>query len=807
MKIPLLEFLTGAAGTGKTTLLKKRVKDFKERTRSYATLMATTGIAAINLSGANGETVTTVNSGLKYFDTNSLKDNFASKRLHGSLKKVSKQSKNIAIEEISMMDCEQLDIICDALAEVNELQEVHNRGGLGLVVCGDFCQLPPVKGEFCFNGRWWKEFKVTKLTKIWRQSDEEFLKMLNAARCGDGVLTSKLAYEIPGISLAPIIDSHFDGTTIVPLNKYVDSLNKIRLDELIKEGKRVWEFSSFRWGRQLSEWSNIPEKRIVCKDAYVMILANDAPNFSYANGSCGHVLEADIDSGTVYVKLASGSMGEVKVRKVTRRCMQKETPDGCIAVQDWMSKGEWKEKQKGTEEHESDEFFSEETLDIMYRTYISQLTSEHKAKVGPCQPYFDFDEAKWVIGEITYTPIRLAYATTVHKCVSIDSLVMTMEGLKYAEDVRIGESIWDGSQYTEIADKAYKESILTEILTETGLEIKISPEHPILTDKGFVFAKNIQACDKVKLTDLGALPSRGRILKSEVDKENNLYWLLGALVGDGSYTDFKEGNIHFSNSSEFLQNKMKEIVESRGYHYGIRSDKRGGFWTSKPFRLELEKLGLDYVTARSKTIPNAALKNTETLRFFLQGLMDTDGSVRNNLNGYVITVIGRQLSKQVQLAFMSLGIPARRKFYTTDYSDYYQININGEGIKKFKDLVNFTRPDKVQKSEKCCVNRLITKYDGWDIVTKKSETQNVYPVVNFSTNTEKFAVGGIVTHNSQGLSLDKVQIDYSNAFFGEPSMSYVALSRCRTPEGLTIVGSKKLIEDRTNISSEISDWL
>ena len=62
-------------------------------------------------------------------------------------------------------------------------------------------------------------------------------------------------------------------------------------------------------------------------------------------------------------------------------------------------------------------------------------------------------------------------------------------------------------------------------------------------------------------------------------------------------------------------------------------------------------------------------------------------------------------------------------------------------------------------------------------------------------------------HKSQGLSLDRVQIDYSHPFFGEPSMSYVALSRCRTPQGLTIVGSRKLIEDRTNISSEILDWL
>ena len=411
MKPPLLEFITGPAGSGKTTTIRNRVEEFKENAKgekNYATLTATTGIAAINM----GPGVTTINGELGYFDTSSLQDNFACKKLHSALKKVSKKGKHLEIDEISMMDAVQLDLIHDALVEVNELQEVHNRGGLGLIISGDFCQLPPVKGEFAFNARCWKNFKITKLYKIYRQSDPIFLTMLNAARCGDGKFASSLIAEIPEITLTSMVDSHFEGTTIVPLNKYVDSLNKIRLDELIRQGKTVFEFKSYRWGRQLSEWKGIPEVRTVSEDSYIMILANDPGEFTYANGSCGYVEDADIDTGSVYINLISGN--QVKVRKVTRRCTQKELPLGCEDAGKWLGKGEWLKIQ----DNNVDSYLNEspkDWQDLQYKCYLQNLTRENKLQNGPSQPYFDFLEEKWVVGEIAYTPIRLAYASTVHK--------------------------------------------------------------------------------------------------------------------------------------------------------------------------------------------------------------------------------------------------------------------------------------------------------------------------------------------------------------------------------------------------------
>jgi AAA domain/Helicase len=420
MPIPTFEGITGAAGTGKTSLIRQRIADFKAKgVKNYGVLTATTGIAAINLSGASGDTVTTINSELGYFDTNSLKDNYASRRLHAAIKRTSRKGKNIIIDEVSMMDAEQLDIIYNALYEVNELAEVSNRGGLGLILVFDFCQLPPVNAEFAFNAQCWNKIKITKLEKVWRQNDKVYLDMLNSARCGDGLKTANLLCSMESVTLTPSLDSHFDGTTIVPVNKLVDSINKIRLDELIIKGAKSWEFKSFRWGRQLGEWKNIPEGRTVAKGAYIMILANDAPEFTYANGSCGYIENCDISTGTCYVTLANdaneasskanGQKKEVKVRKVTRCNYTKETPEGCsIPDVKVLSKEEYLKQFEGGLE---DRILSEDT---QYRLYLKRMTEQFRA-MNPTSPYYSFNEEKWVIGEVTYTPVRLGYASTVHR--------------------------------------------------------------------------------------------------------------------------------------------------------------------------------------------------------------------------------------------------------------------------------------------------------------------------------------------------------------------------------------------------------
>lgn len=399
------QFITGQAGTGKTTWIKNQIAEARQKgIRNYATLTATTGIAAINLSG-DKDTVTTINSELGYFDLESLKDAYASRSLHSKLKTVARKGRKLVCDEASMFEKQQLELIHSAMQDVNQLEEVQQKGGLDLILVGDFLQLPPVKGEFCFNADCWKEFEILKLTKIWRQDNPQFIEMLNAARSGDGDKTAEGLYSIPGITIQNSIRTNFDGTTIVAKNDQVDKINYVRLMELLQDEKtnRKFILKAFRWGKQRGEWKQIPEERIVCKNAYVMILSNDYPEFTYANGSCGYIVDGAEQQQSLQIKLKSNGC-VVTIRKVVRKYFTRDVPEGCSEPQDDVSKKAFAEKWGEG---------SKCVVDTMYRSFLVQKTNEHRK--DPCKPYFDFTEKKWVIGEISYTPVRLAYASTVHK--------------------------------------------------------------------------------------------------------------------------------------------------------------------------------------------------------------------------------------------------------------------------------------------------------------------------------------------------------------------------------------------------------
>ena len=84
--------------------------------------------------------------------------------------------------------------------------------------------------------------------------------------------------------------------------------------------------------------------------------------------------------------------------------------------------------------------------------------------------------------------------------------------------------------------------------------------------------------------------------------------------------------------------------------------------------------------------------------------------------------------------------------------------------------------------------------------------------------SRKWAVGGIkyypvrlgyacTVHKTQGLTLDKIQVDCRNHFFSEPSMAYVGMSRVRSPQGLRIVGTPELLAGRIKTSPEVQEWI
>lgn len=372
-------FVTGAAGTGKTYQLRQRI----EADPAAGILCATTGVAAVNLG------TTTLNSVLKFFDTESLRDNFVTGRLQRRLIEIGKQYRALMIDEISMMDGDQLDIITEAASDANA--RLGKTQQLEIILTGDFCQLPPVKGKWAFQSHHWDKYaaNMQKLTKIWRQDDQPFIDALNLARSGKGAEAAAALRGLAKWSVAQ--ENNFQGTTIFSKNDDVDKFNRMRYMQL--QGKEL-RFKSIRWGKQRSEWKNIPDAFQLKIGAYVMILTNAQRRgpgvLEYANGDQGYI--TDMGASGVWVRL--DRTGEVHlIPFITRKVTSKESPNDGILTRDKMEPG-----------------------DPGYAD----------------APYLDDDGtgARWVYGGITYLPVRLAYAATVHKTqgLTLDNVQIDIRG-------------------------------------------------------------------------------------------------------------------------------------------------------------------------------------------------------------------------------------------------------------------------------------------------------------------------------------------------------------------------------------------
>jgi ATP-dependent DNA helicase PIF1 len=178
-------FLTGSAGVGKSYTLRYIIEELKEVHGHSVYVTASTGIAALAISGTTLHSFAGVGLGTAPVD-----------ELIRNLNKVAKyhwqSCKVLVIDEISMVSCDLFTKL-DAIAKWVK-QSTAPFGGIQLVLCGDFFQLPPVPDRnwpksmplFAFQSDAWKQAvtHTIELTKVFRQSEEGFVSMLNSLRRG-----------------------------------------------------------------------------------------------------------------------------------------------------------------------------------------------------------------------------------------------------------------------------------------------------------------------------------------------------------------------------------------------------------------------------------------------------------------------------------------------------------------------------------------------------------------------------------------------------------------------------------------------
>lgn len=385
-----VRMITGAAGTGKTFSIREEIAADPKA----ALLCATTGIAAVNLG------TITLHSALG-LHPDSIEDQFTTGYMRAKMHQVARNYRSIGIDEMSMLSATLLDMLYQSAEQVNEYADVKEPFGLTLI--GDFCQLPPINEPWAFEAQCWPRFEqaTTRLTKNWRQGDGLFLDALNHLRSGRG-REGALALQGSSVHFERALSPTFDGTVIMGRNAEVDNYNQLRYWKLKGAEQR---YPSVRWGKESGGWRNIPPVLVMKAGAYVMVLANDtardpvthAPMFRWVNGDCGKVIE--VGTGSISVELVRTGR-TVTIGNIVRQTTQKQVPDELLERHPEMTEKEIRARYAvhGFEVHEDEDG--------------SVLTMSSRRDE---QPIWDAEKGRWIVGAITYMPVRLAYATTVHK--------------------------------------------------------------------------------------------------------------------------------------------------------------------------------------------------------------------------------------------------------------------------------------------------------------------------------------------------------------------------------------------------------
>lgn len=364
-------FITGKAGTGKSTLLKY----IKKRTKKKFVVLAPTGVAALNVGGK------TVNSFFR-FPPKLLNE----KDIVIQWKKTAPLFSHlelVIIDEVSMVSADLMNAIDLALRKNrNRMNEPF--GGVQMVFIGDLFQLPPVVkekdkwyfeqhygGEYFFYAPVFKQgfkYRYKELTHIFRQENEEFKALLNMIRMGKtdfNTMADLNSRHVENIGKVEEGTIYLTTTIAIARQKNNENLENLQQQEIIYEASITGTLKQ-KFDRILHEYQagQISEDQfddrmdnqfptsVILKlkiHSQIMMIKND-PAKRWVNGSIGHIVE--LEENTIWVMI------EGKKYKVERE--------------------EWKD------------------IEYIYSSSSNGVTEK-------------------VIGSFRQFPLKLAWAITVHK--------------------------------------------------------------------------------------------------------------------------------------------------------------------------------------------------------------------------------------------------------------------------------------------------------------------------------------------------------------------------------------------------------
>ncbi len=289
-------FVTGGPGAGKSLLMERVIRGLRRKRKSKVRVASFTGLAALRLRGTTLARLLGTGLAKREEDLKSLDIERAEENLDGVT--------DVIVDEISMTSGDYLHLMDKVMQEATG--EFEPFGGIRMIFCGDFMQLPAVRHNRDPEFKWkWSFqhplFALTRkisLNESMRQGDPVDIKILAELR--HGVISPegrKKMNAMVGRNLTT-------PTELYPINRTVHQINSERLAAL--KGKERTFHTKYYPGKHQKVFKDqvpIGEKVDLKVGAPVIILANN-PSAGYANGSQGVVTEIARDA--VRVRLSTG---------------------------------------------------------------------------------------------------------------------------------------------------------------------------------------------------------------------------------------------------------------------------------------------------------------------------------------------------------------------------------------------------------------------------------------------------------------------------------------------------------------------
>ena len=303
-------FLTGKAGTGKTTFLKH----IRQTCAKQMAVIAPTGVAAINAGGTTIHSFfqlpfspfvpgnLSVNDQSEINTTHSL---ISRLKINNEKRKMFQALELLIIDEISMVRCDMVDAIDTVLKHFRN--DSRPFGGVQLLFIGDMHQLPPVipdsewsilsqfyNSPFFFSSKVITEHEPLFISfeKIYRQSDEIFIQLLNAVRNND--LDAEHIKCLDSL-YDPSFNQQKDRQSII-LTTHNAKADTINAEELQRLSTPAFSFKAKIEGEFYEKYFPAEELLVIKPGAQVMFIKNDTEKIRrYFNGKIGCVESIDDD--------------------------------------------------------------------------------------------------------------------------------------------------------------------------------------------------------------------------------------------------------------------------------------------------------------------------------------------------------------------------------------------------------------------------------------------------------------------------------------------------------------------------------